>query len=124
MHHVGIGAGGRDGEGTANPIIFPLHSEISSSTAALVTTHRNLIIRMIWKYKDVWTKKTLVGLGLGQLLTSTGLTSSELAKKGPFSPLLYLVCLSSFLLVWFYDVYLAGLSVLFLVCYSVSTFCL
>ncbi|KAG6667387.1 hypothetical protein CIPAW_01G097400 [Carya illinoinensis] len=37
-------------------------------------------------FKEFWTKKTLIGLGLGQLLsfliTSTGFTSSELAKKG------------------------------------------
>ena len=36
--------------------------------------------------KEFWTKKTLVGLGLGQLLslliTSTGFSSSELARKG------------------------------------------
>lgn len=39
-------------------------------------------------FKDFWTKKTLVGLGLGQflslLITSTGFSSSELAKKGLF----------------------------------------
>ncbi|XP_071723176.1 uncharacterized protein [Rutidosis leptorrhynchoides] len=38
------------------------------------------------EFKDFWTKKTLAGLGLGQLLslliTSTGFTSSELARKG------------------------------------------
>lgn len=37
-------------------------------------------------FKEFWTKKTLVGLGLGQflslLITSTGFTSSELAKRG------------------------------------------
>lgn len=37
-------------------------------------------------FKEFWTKKTLVGLGLGQflslLITSTGFTSSELARKG------------------------------------------
>ncbi|XWS13260.1 hypothetical protein CRYUN_Cryun36dG0022300 [Craigia yunnanensis] len=37
-------------------------------------------------FKQFWTKKTLVGLGLGQflslLITSTGFSSSELAKKG------------------------------------------
>lgn len=37
---------------------------------------------------EFWTKNTLVGLGLGQLLsllvTSTGFSSSELAKKGCF----------------------------------------
>ncbi|KAM7257291.1 hypothetical protein ACFE04_013032 [Oxalis oulophora] len=36
--------------------------------------------------KEFWTKKTLIGLGLGQflslLITSTGFTSSELARKG------------------------------------------
>jgi solute carrier family 35 protein F1/2 len=36
--------------------------------------------------KEFWTKKTLIGLGLGQflslLITSTGFTSSELAKRG------------------------------------------
>lgn len=35
-----------------------------------------------------WTRKTLIGLGLGQflslLITSTGFTSSELAKRGIF----------------------------------------
>lgn len=38
------------------------------------------------RFKDFWVKKTLVGLGLGQflslLITSTGFSSSELAKKG------------------------------------------
>ncbi|XP_050256031.1 uncharacterized protein LOC126701734 [Quercus robur] len=37
-------------------------------------------------FKQFWTKKTLIGLGLGQflslLITSTGFTSSELAKGG------------------------------------------
>ncbi|KAK7819186.1 solute carrier family 35 member f1 [Quercus suber] len=37
-------------------------------------------------FKQFWTKKTLIGLGLGQflslLITSTGFTSSELAKRG------------------------------------------
>ncbi|KAK6146289.1 hypothetical protein DH2020_020158 [Rehmannia glutinosa] len=41
-------------------------------------------------WKDFWTKNTLVGLGLGQLLsllvTSTGFSSSELAKKGINAP--------------------------------------
>ncbi|XP_024022067.1 solute carrier family 35 member F1-like, partial [Morus notabilis] len=41
-------------------------------------------------YKEFWTKKTLVGLGLGQLLslliTSTGFSSSELSKKGIDAP--------------------------------------
>ncbi|XP_040985873.1 solute carrier family 35 member F1-like isoform X2 [Juglans microcarpa x Juglans regia] len=41
-------------------------------------------------FKEFWTKKTLIGLGLGQLLsfliTSTGFTSSELAKKGINAP--------------------------------------
>ena len=36
--------------------------------------------------RELWVKKTLVGLGLGQflslLITSTGFSSSELAKKG------------------------------------------
>ncbi|KAH6778407.1 solute carrier family 35 protein [Perilla frutescens var. hirtella] len=40
--------------------------------------------------KDFWTKYTLVGLGLGQLLslliTSTGFSSSELAKRGINAP--------------------------------------
>ncbi|KAJ7979071.1 Solute carrier family 35 member F1 [Quillaja saponaria] len=40
--------------------------------------------------KKIWTKKTLIGLGLGQflslLITSTGFTSSELAKKGINAP--------------------------------------
>ncbi|XP_057499620.1 uncharacterized protein LOC130783875 [Actinidia eriantha] len=40
--------------------------------------------------KEFWTKKTLVGLGLGQLLslliTSTGFSSSELARKGINAP--------------------------------------
>ena len=38
--------------------------------------------------KEFWTKKTLVGLGLGQflslLITSTGFSSSELARRGLF----------------------------------------
>ncbi|KAK8571545.1 hypothetical protein V6N13_047215 [Hibiscus sabdariffa] len=41
-------------------------------------------------FKHFWTKKTLVGLGLGQflslLITSTGFSSSELAKKGINAP--------------------------------------
>ncbi|KAJ0035655.1 hypothetical protein Pint_25696 [Pistacia integerrima] len=41
-------------------------------------------------FKDFWTKKTLVGLGLGQflslLITSTGFASSELARKGINAP--------------------------------------
>jgi len=40
--------------------------------------------------KEFWTKKTLIGLGLGQflslLITSTGFTSSELAKRGINAP--------------------------------------
>jgi solute carrier family 35 protein F1/2 len=44
--------------------------------------------------KEIRTKKTLIGLGLGQLLsllaTSNGFTSSELARKG-----------FKFLLFWF-----------------------
>lgn len=41
-------------------------------------------------FKEFWVKKTLVGLGLGQflslLITSTGFSSSELAKKGINAP--------------------------------------
>ncbi|XP_048334036.1 uncharacterized protein LOC107405010 isoform X2 [Ziziphus jujuba] len=41
-------------------------------------------------FKEFWTKKTLIGLGLGQflslLITSTGFSSSELAKKGINAP--------------------------------------
>ncbi|KAL3641652.1 hypothetical protein CASFOL_012467 [Castilleja foliolosa] len=41
-------------------------------------------------WKDFWTKNTLLGLGLGQILsllvTSTGFSSSELAKKGINAP--------------------------------------
>ncbi|KAK8364957.1 hypothetical protein V6Z12_A02G018100 [Gossypium hirsutum] len=41
-------------------------------------------------FKQFWTKKTLVGLGLGQflslLITSTGFSSSELAKRGINAP--------------------------------------
>ncbi|XP_031284058.1 solute carrier family 35 member F2-like isoform X2 [Pistacia vera] len=41
-------------------------------------------------FKDFWTKKILVGLGLGQflslLITSTGFASSELARKGINAP--------------------------------------
>ncbi|XVE81128.1 hypothetical protein DITRI_Ditri15bG0037900 [Diplodiscus trichospermus] len=41
-------------------------------------------------FQQFWTKKTLVGLGLGQflslLITSTGFSSSELAKKGINAP--------------------------------------
>jgi solute carrier family 35 protein F1/2 len=37
-------------------------------------------------FKEFWTKKTLVALGLGQflslLITSTGFSSSELARRG------------------------------------------
>ncbi|KAG6433370.1 hypothetical protein SASPL_104981 [Salvia splendens] len=45
---------------------------------------------MVVNWDDFWTKNTLVGLGLGQLLsllvTSTGFSSSELAKKGINAP--------------------------------------
>lgn len=41
-------------------------------------------------FKKYWTKKTLIGLGLGQflslLITGTGFASSELAKKGINAP--------------------------------------
>ncbi|KAK9932626.1 hypothetical protein M0R45_019854 [Rubus argutus] len=41
-------------------------------------------------FRELWVKKTLVGLGLGQILslliTSTGFSSSELAKKGINAP--------------------------------------
>ncbi|CAK7348960.1 unnamed protein product [Dovyalis caffra] len=41
-------------------------------------------------FKEFWTKKTLVALGLGQflslLITSTGFSSSELARKGINAP--------------------------------------
>ncbi|XP_022137946.1 solute carrier family 35 member F1-like isoform X1 [Momordica charantia] len=41
-------------------------------------------------FKQLWTKKTWVGLGLGQflslLITSTGFSSSELAKRGIDAP--------------------------------------
>ncbi|KAF5452019.1 hypothetical protein F2P56_027060 [Juglans regia] len=41
-------------------------------------------------FNEFWTKKTLIGLGLGQflslLITSTGFTSSELAKRGINAP--------------------------------------
>ena len=43
-------------------------------------------------FKEFWTKKTLVGLGLGQflslLITSTGFSSSELARRGLSSAVL------------------------------------
>lgn len=46
---------------------------------------------MNMKFKEFWTKKRLVGLLLGQflslLITSTGFTSSELAKRGSCFPL-------------------------------------
>ncbi|XAR71127.1 hypothetical protein NMG60_11028247 [Bertholletia excelsa] len=42
------------------------------------------------RLKEFWTKKTLVGLGLGQLLslliTSTGFSSSQLARRGVNAP--------------------------------------
>ncbi|KAI6699219.1 hypothetical protein NL676_019338 [Syzygium grande] len=45
---------------------------------------------MGFRLKEFWTKKTLVGLVLGQflslLITSTGFSSSELAKKGINAP--------------------------------------
>ncbi|KAM7461501.1 hypothetical protein LguiA_029622 [Lonicera macranthoides] len=41
---------------------------------------------MMMRFQDLWKKKTLVGLGLGQflslLITSTGFSSSELARRG------------------------------------------
>lgn len=37
-------------------------------------------------FKEFWTKKTLIGLGLGQvlslLITATGFASNDLAKRG------------------------------------------
>ncbi|XP_011084167.1 solute carrier family 35 member F1 isoform X1 [Sesamum indicum] len=46
--------------------------------------------RMKENVKKVWRKKTLVGVGLGQflslLITSTGFSSSELAKRGINAP--------------------------------------
>ena len=46
-------------------------------------------------FRTLWTKKTWIGLGLGQILslliTSTGFSSSELAKQGSF--LLHLLLL-------------------------------
>jgi len=55
---------------------------------------------MMLNFGRLWTSHTLIGLGLGQflslLITSTGFTSSELAKKGFlhlffffFSPLMF-----------------------------------
>ena len=45
-------------------------------------------------FKKIWTKKTLVALGLGQflslLITSTGFSSSELARRGA-APVLFFV---------------------------------
>ncbi|XP_057754535.1 uncharacterized protein LOC130973866 [Arachis stenosperma] len=45
---------------------------------------------MMMNLENIWTRKTLIGLALGQLLslliTSTGFTSSELAKKGINAP--------------------------------------
>ncbi|XP_021895555.1 solute carrier family 35 member F1-like isoform X1 [Carica papaya] len=42
------------------------------------------------RFSQFWTKKTLIGLGLGQflslLITSTGFSSSELARKGFNAP--------------------------------------
>ncbi|GMP78331.1 hypothetical protein CsSME_00034284 [Camellia sinensis var. sinensis] len=41
-------------------------------------------------FKEIWAKKTLLGLGLGQflslLITSTGFSSSELARRGINAP--------------------------------------
>ena len=57
----------------------------------------NLCCKKMMSYKQFWTKKTLIGLGLGQflslLITSTGFTSSELAKRGILMmPLCMYVC--------------------------------
>nr|ACU23335.1 unknown [Glycine max] len=45
---------------------------------------------MMFDFARIWTRNTLIGLGLGQflslLITSTGFTSSELAKKGINAP--------------------------------------
>ncbi|ONK57908.1 uncharacterized protein A4U43_C09F5510 [Asparagus officinalis] len=42
------------------------------------------------RFDEFWTKKALIGLGIGQfvslLITSTGFTSSELARKGINAP--------------------------------------
>lgn len=47
-----------------------------------------LVKKRMISFKELWTKKTLLGLGLGQflslLITSTGFSSSELARKGLF----------------------------------------
>ncbi|KAK4266495.1 hypothetical protein QN277_027402 [Acacia crassicarpa] len=44
----------------------------------------------MFNFKQLWTRKTLIGLGLGQflslLITATGFASSELAKRGIDAP--------------------------------------
>lgn len=54
-------------------------------------------------FKEFWVKKTLVGLGLGQflslLITSTGFSSSSLAKKG-LIVLLFVFVLYRLLYLW------------------------
>lgn len=90
--------------GAANPIYItacthltlvralPLQTRATSPPCLRPTKIRRNLVTMVvnWKCKDVWAKNTLAGLGLGQLLslliTSTGLASSDLAKKGSFSP--------------------------------------
>ncbi|KAK6930607.1 Solute carrier family 35 member SLC35F1/F2/F6 [Dillenia turbinata] len=72
-------------------IKFP--SNFLSSSSQLRSLPRNsrvCVSEKMVEWKKLWTKKTLVGLGLGQflslLITSTGFSSSELAKKGINAP--------------------------------------
>lgn len=70
--------------------------------------------------KEFWTKKTLIGLGLGQflslLITSTGFSSSELSKKGAFFFSMYIV----FIFVPLNLFFLSGLSYLWELCVTLS----
>ncbi|KAK6914414.1 Solute carrier family 35 member SLC35F1/F2/F6 [Dillenia turbinata] len=74
-----------------NKVQFP--SNFSSPSPQLRSWPRNsrvCVSKKMVELKKFWTKKTLVGLGLGQflslLITSTGFSSSELAKKGIDAP--------------------------------------
>lgn len=64
----------------------------------------------MFDFGRIWTPNTLIGLGLGQflslLITSTGFTSSQLAKKGIFNYYYYYYffsfsCQFSFIILFF-----------------------
>ncbi|KAL7177010.1 hypothetical protein ACSBR2_030360 [Camellia fascicularis] len=60
-----------------------------SGLSQLLREERGERVNMV-TFKEIWVKKTLLGLGLGQflslLITSTGFSSSELARRGINAP--------------------------------------